>query len=225
LENSHDIKRSGCDFWHAKAINARILLYPFALSPHLPISICYNEHTGEAVKHHSSLVTRHSREQAIPTIYAIGFTQLALAEFIALLRGAGVDVLIDTRLRNTSQLAGWAKPDDLAFLLREGFGIAFEHIESFAPTGELLHGYRASHDWDTYAAAYRALLIQREAAATGRALLAHFRAPCLLCSEPTPDRCHRRLLAEYLAEELGGIVTTHLLGARALKQASRRKHA
>ena len=185
--------------------------------------MCYNEHTGEGVTHQALLVTRHSEEQAIPTIYTIGFTQLALAEFVALLHGAGVDALIDTRLRNTSQLAGWAKRDDLAFLLREGFGIAYEHIESFAPTDALLDSYRASRDWDAYAAAYRALLVQREAATTGRALLARYRAPCLLCSEPTPNRCHRRLLAEYLAEELDGIVTTHLLGTQALKPVSRRK--
>jgi uncharacterized protein (DUF488 family) len=133
-----------------------------------------------------------------------------------------VDALIDTRLRNTSQLAGWAKRDDLAFLLHEGFGITYEHVESFAPTDALLDGYRAGHDWEAYTAAYRTLLIQRDAAATGRTLLAQYQAPCLLCSEPTPDRCHRRLLAEYLAEELGGIVIAHLLGAQARKQASRR---
>jgi hypothetical protein len=101
--------------------------------------------------------------------------------------------------------------------------LAYEHIDSFAPAGALLNDYRASHDWDANAAAYRALLIQRDAATTGRALLARYRAPCLLYSEPTPDRCRLRLLAEYLDEELGGIVATHLLDAQALKQASRRK--
>jgi uncharacterized protein (DUF488 family) len=154
----------------------------------------------------------------MPTIYTIGFTQLSLAEFVGLLRGADVDVLVDTRLRNTSQLAGWAKRDDLAFLLREGFGIAYEHVQPFAPSDELLDGYRAAKDWDAYAAAYRALLVERGAGALGRELLARYRAPCLLCSEPTPDRCHRRLLAEYLAEQLGGIVVSHLLGPQALKQ-------
>jgi uncharacterized protein (DUF488 family) len=157
------------------------------------------------------------------TLYTIGFTQLALAEFIGLLRGAGVDALLDTRLRNTSQLAGWAKRDDLAFLLREGFGIAYEHVEPFAPTDALLDGYRAGRDWDAYAIAYRALLAERDVAAIGRDLLRRYRSPCLLCSEPTPDRCHRRLLAEYLAEQLGGIVVAHLLGTQATKQISKRK--
>jgi uncharacterized protein (DUF488 family) len=160
-------------------------------------------------------------EQIMPTLYTIGFTQLALAEFIGLLRGAGVDAVIDTRLRNTSQLAGWAKRDDLAFLLREGFGMAYEHVEPFAPTDELLDGYRSGRDWDSYAAAYRALLAERDAATIGRALLERYHAPCLLCSEPTPDRCHRRLLAEYLAQQLRGIVITHLLGPQAIRQAER----
>jgi uncharacterized protein (DUF488 family) len=151
------------------------------------------------------------------TLYTIGFTQLGLAEFIGLLRGAGVDALIDTRLRNTSQLAGWAKRDDLAFLLREGFGIAYEHVEPFAPTDTLLDGYRANRDWEAYAAAYGTLLAQRDAAIIGRDLLRRYQSPCLLCSEPTPDYCHRRLLAEYLNQKLGGIVVTHLLAQRVQK--------
>lgn len=159
------------------------------------------------------------------TIYTIGFTQLALAEFIRLLRGADVDALIDTRLRNTSQLAGWAKRDDLAFLLREGFSIAYDHVELFAPTDALLDGYRANRDWDAYAAAYCALLAERDAAAIGRDLLRRYDSPCLLCSEPTPDYCHRRLLAEYLSDQLGGIVVVHLLGSQAIRQLSKRKRA
>ena len=159
----------------------------------------------------------------MPTIYTIGFTQLSLAEFIGLLREARVDAVIDTRLRNTSQLAGWAKRDDLAFLLREGFGLAYEHIEPFAPTDDLLDGYRASRDWDAYAASYRALLIERDAAAIGRNLLSRYQAPCLLCSEATPEHCHRRLLAEYLSEQLGGIVVEHLLGTQAVRLNKKRR--
>lgn len=159
----------------------------------------------------------------MPAIYTIGFTQLALAEFVGLLRGASVDGVVDTRLRNTSQLAGWAKRDDLAFLLPEGFGIAYEHILPFAPTDELLDGYRAGGDWESYTTAYRALLAERGAEAIGRDLLGRYSAPCLLCSEPTPERCHRRLLAEYLAEQLGGIVVTHLVGAQVAQQAQRKR--
>ena len=159
----------------------------------------------------------------MPTLYTIGFTQLPLAEFVGLLRGAGADAVVDIRLRNTSQLAGWAKRDDLAFLLREGFGIAYEHIPLFAPNDDLLDRYRADRDWDAYVPAYHTLLAQRPILALGRDLFARYHAPCLLCSEPTPDRCHRRLLAEYLAEQLGGIVVSHLLSERAANQPARKK--
>ncbi|MFL5803950.1 MAG: DUF488 family protein [Roseiflexaceae bacterium] len=159
----------------------------------------------------------------MPNLYTIGFTQLPLAEFIGLLRGAGVDAVVDIRLRNTSQLAGWAKRDDLSFLLREGFSIAYEHVPLFAPTDELLDRYHADRDWDAYVPVYRALLAARPILELGRDLLDRYRAPCLLCSEPTPDRCHRRLLAEYLAEHLHGVVVTHLLGERATKQPTKNR--
>jgi uncharacterized protein (DUF488 family) len=156
----------------------------------------------------------------LPTLYTIGFTQLALGEFVGLLRGARVDAVIDIRLRNTSQLAGWAKRDDLAFLLREGFGIAYEHIPLFAPSDELLDRYHADRDWEAYVPIFNGLLETRPTVALGRELFERYRAPCLLCSEPTPEHCHRRLLAEYLAEHLGGIEVTHLLSERASKPKS-----
>src|SRR5262245_31747998 len=159
----------------------------------------------------------------MPTIYTIGFTQLSLAEFIGLLRGAGVDALVDTRLRNTSQLAGWAKRDDLAFLLREGFGIAYEHIPPFAPSDELLDRYHSDRDWEAYVPIYRDLLATRPILDLARGMFERYQAPCLLCSEPTPDRCHRRLLAEYLAEHLHGVVVTHLQAERAAKQPKQNK--
>jgi uncharacterized protein (DUF488 family) len=154
----------------------------------------------------------------VPNLYTIGFTQLPLAEFIGQLRGASVDAVVDIRLRNTSQLAGWAKRDDLAFLLREGFGIAYEHIPLFAPSDELLDRYHDDHDWDSYIPVYQALLAARPILDLGRDIFARYQAPCLLCSEPTPDRCHRRLLAEYLAEHLHGVAVAHLLAERAAKQ-------
>ena len=159
----------------------------------------------------------------MPNLYTIGFTQLALSEFVGLLRGAGVDAVIDIRLRNTSQLAGWAKRDDLDFLLREGFGIAYEHIPLFAPSDELLDSYHADRDWDAYVSIYQGLLAERPILDLGRELLERYRAPCLLCSEPTPDRCHRRLLAEYLEKKLGGIVVTHLLSERAAKPPGKKR--
>ena len=144
------------------------------------------------------------------TIFTIGHTQKSLERFIRLLQDAEVDAVIDIRLRNTSQLAGFAKRDDLAFILRNGFGIEYQHCLELAPTGEILDAYKADGDWSAYERAFRLLLAERDAVAIGRELLARHRRPCLLCSEPTADHCHRRLVIEWWAEHLHDLEVIHL---------------
>lgn len=144
------------------------------------------------------------------TIYTIGYTQKKLEQFIRLLQEAGVDAIIDIRLRNTSQLAGFAKRDDLAFLLREGFGIEYEHRPELAPTPEIFDAYKTDGDWSAYERAFLPLLAKRDVQAVGHELLAHYQRPCLLCSEPTADRCHRRLVAEWWAGRLPDLEVVHL---------------
>jgi uncharacterized protein (DUF488 family) len=146
----------------------------------------------------------------MPTVYTIGYKGQALAKFIGQLRAAGVDAVIDVRLRNTSHLAGYTKRDDLAFLLREGFGLAYEHHPDLAPTPEILDDYHADGDWLAYEARFLPVLQERAAEAVGRDILAHYRAPCLLCAEPSADRCHRRLVAEYWAAHLPEVSIVHL---------------
>jgi len=148
---------------------------------------------------------------AMPTICTIGTTQKSLESFIRLLQGAGVDAVIDVRLRNTSQLAGFAKRDDLAFLLREGFGIQYEHRPELAPSPEILDAYKAGRDWPAYEREFLALLARRGAGEIGRELLAQYRCPCLLCAEPQPHRCHRRLIAEWWARQIPGLEVVHLV--------------
>jgi len=146
----------------------------------------------------------------MPTIYTIGYKEKPLATFIGQLREAGVDAVIDVRLRNTSHLAGYTKRDDLAFLLREGFGIAYEHQPELAPTPEIRDAYRSGGDWPAYVADFVPLLEERAAQEVGRAILARYRAPCLLCAEPTAEHCHRRLVAEYWAAHVPGLTIVHL---------------
>jgi uncharacterized protein (DUF488 family) len=143
-------------------------------------------------------------------LYTIGHTQKTLEEFIRLLQAAGVDAIIDIRLRNTSQLAGFAKRDDLAFLLREGFGIDYEHRPELAPTAAILDAYKSEGDWAAYEHHFLPLLAEREAQILGDELLARYRQPCLLCAEPLPERCHRRLVAEWWAEHLADVEVVHL---------------
>lgn len=147
----------------------------------------------------------------MPTICTIGHTKKTLERFIRLLREADVDAVVDIRLRNTSQLAGFAKRDDLAFLLREGFGIEYEHRPDLAPSAEILDAYKLDKDWLAYESAFRPLLEERGAEAIGWEVLSRYGRPCLLCAEPMPEHCHRRLVAEWWAEQLSDLEVIHLI--------------
>jgi uncharacterized protein (DUF488 family) len=146
----------------------------------------------------------------MPTVYTIGYERRALSDLIGALRGAGVDAVIDIRLRNTSQLAGYTKRDDLAFLLQQGFGIAYEHHPELAPTGEILDAIHADHDWSAYETRFRALLAERQSETVGRDILARYHAPCLLCHEASAEHCHRRLVAERWAAHIPDLKVVHL---------------
>jgi uncharacterized protein (DUF488 family) len=143
-------------------------------------------------------------------IHTIGFTKKSAAEFFEILRRAGIQRLIDVRLNNTSQLAGFAKRDDLQYFLREICGADYVHEPFLAPTEDILDAYKKKEiDWGEYARRYRELLVSRVAEnAIDRGL---FELPAvLLCSEPTAEHCHRRLAAEYLAECWGEVKIVHL---------------
>lgn len=133
------------------------------------------------------------------TFYTIGFTKKSAEQFFELLKKNAVKKLIDIRISNGSQLAGFAKGKDLAYFLREICGIGYRHIEDFAPTKELLSDW---HDkkvsWSEYEKIYRGLLDSRHIA--NKYDINSFDGACFLCSEETPEQCHRRLLVEYFAE-------------------------
>jgi uncharacterized protein (DUF488 family) len=146
----------------------------------------------------------------MPVIYTIGFTKKSLEQFIGLLRAAGVEWVIDVRLRNTSQLAGWSKYPDFPYLLQAGFGVNYEHHPDFAPTDELLDRYKKDRDWPSYESDFNSLLQTRNPHEAARSLIDR-RAICLLCTEPEADKCHRRLVADYLARVGGSdVVIKHL---------------
>jgi uncharacterized protein (DUF488 family) len=150
------------------------------------------------------------RNKQVTILYTIGYQRKPLATFIGQLQEASVDAVIDVRLRNTSHLAGYTKRDDLAFLLREGFGIAYEHHPDLAPTPDIFDAYRDDQDWAAYEARFLPLLEERSAEGVGRGILTRYHAPCLLCAEPTPEHCHRRLVAEYWAAHLPELTIVHL---------------
>jgi len=148
----------------------------------------------------------------LETLCTIGYTKSSLEGFIGRLRAAGVDAVIDIRLNNTSQLAGFSKKDDLAYLLREGFGIDYVHLEEMAPSPEVLDAFKKSKDWNAYESGYRKLIDKRDMAAKLVATVEKhgWESPCLLCAEPTSEHCHRRLLAEAVQRNVDGLEVIHL---------------
>ncbi|MBN1581010.1 MAG: DUF488 domain-containing protein [Anaerolineae bacterium] len=146
----------------------------------------------------------------MPVVYTIGYKGKSLETFITQLRTAHVDAIIDIRLRNTSHLAGYTKKDTLAFLLPEGFGIAYEHHPELAPTSQIMDAYRQNADWAAYQSRFLPLLQERACEEVGQAILQRYHAPCLLCAEPTAQQCHRRLVAEYWTAHLPELTIVHL---------------
>ena len=143
-------------------------------------------------------------------VYSIGFTQKSAAEFFGLLRRAGVKRLIDVRLNNISQLAGFTKRDDLAFFVKELCGADYLHEPLLAPTQDMLGAYKkAKGSWADYERQFLRLMADRKIETQlDRGL---FAAPAaLLCSEPTPEHCHRRLVVEYLQDKWKDLTAIHL---------------
>ena len=143
-------------------------------------------------------------------IHTIGFTKKSAAEFFGLLRQAGIKRLIDVRLNNTSQLAAFTKRADLEFFLKEICGADYHHRPELSPTKDILDAYKKKAlPWEQYQVRFLALLEQREVERSLQRQL--FDVPAvLLCSEPTADRCHKRIVAEYLAEKWPEVSIIHL---------------
>jgi len=141
-------------------------------------------------------------------LYTIGFTKRSAEDFFTTVKNSGARRLVDVRLNNSSQLAGFSKRDDLKYFLKAICGMEYEHLPDLAPTQDLLDGYRSGKDWLAYEQKFLALMAEREVEnAVAREVIEE---ACLLCSEPTAERCHRRLVAEYLQAKWGGVEIVHL---------------
>ncbi|WP_405440888.1 DUF488 domain-containing protein [Streptomyces niveus] len=142
-------------------------------------------------------------------IYTIGFTKKSAEKFFGLLREAGVAALVDVRLNNVSQLSGFAKRDDLRYFLGEICGARYTHRTELAPTKEMLDAYKKQGvGWAAYEEQFLELMKVRQIEdAVRREALDN---AVLLCSEDDARHCHRRLVAEYLAEQWDDVVIEHL---------------
>lgn len=142
-------------------------------------------------------------------VYTIGFTKKSASEFFELLQKSGAKRVVDVRLNNVSQLAGFAKKNDLEYFLREICKMDYVHLPDLAPTKEMLDAYRSGHrDWQIYERQFLELMDDRSIAKKSiKRIIAN---ACLLCSEDTPEHCHRRLVAEYLHRHWGNVEIVHL---------------
>jgi len=156
----------------------------------------------------------------------IGFAGKTAEEFFRLLQEARVEKLIDVRLNRGGQLSGFAKYPDLEYFLQELASIAYSHEPQLAPTAELLDAYRDNKDWAAYETGFLALMQKRGIPQAFDASAWAQRAT-LLCSEPGPEKCHRRLVADLLAAHWRAqghnIEISHLIATRAKSSKTRQK--
>lgn len=142
-------------------------------------------------------------------LYTIGFTKTTAESFFTRLTNAGVKKVIDVRLNNVSQLAGFAKKDDLRYFLKAICHIEYEHRPELAPTQEMLDEYKKRRGaWVTYEERFLELMAQRKVEETISPSTVD--QACLLCSEAKPHHCHRRLVAEYWKKKWGDLEIIHL---------------
>ncbi len=135
-------------------------------------------------------------------VYTIGFTKKNAKYFFETLKSSGAKRIVDVRLNNVSQLAGFSKRDDLAYFLRAICQMEYVHVPILAPTQDILDAYKKNKgDWSVYERQFMQLMRQRDIASViDKSIIAD---GCLLCSEDTPTHCHRRLVLEYLASAWG----------------------
>lgn len=142
-------------------------------------------------------------------IFTIGFTKTSAESFFERIKKSGTKKVVDVRLNNVSQLAGFAKMQDLRFFLKAICGVEYDHRLELAPTQDMLDQYKKEDgDWSSYERKFLDLISSRRIEKTiPRDALSD---ACLLCSEDKPHHCHRRLIAEYLRECWGGVEIINL---------------
>lgn len=141
-------------------------------------------------------------------LFTIGFTKTTAEDFFDRLKKSGARKIVDVRLNNVSQLAGFAKRDDLRYFAKAICGAGYEHRPELAPTQDILDAYKKNKgSWDEYEEKFHKLMVDRKIERIDPATLAD---GCLLCSEDAPEHCHRRLVAEYLRKKWGDVEIVHL---------------
>lgn len=144
-------------------------------------------------------------------IHTIGFTKKSARKFFELISNSGAKRVVDVRLNNVSQLAGFAKKEDLKYFLEKICGVAYVHEPLLAPTQPMLDEYKKNGgDWSVYEARFYDLLAVRAVEKNvPKELISD---GCLLCSEDKPHHCHRRIVAEYFKSHWPDDISINHLG-------------
>ena len=144
-------------------------------------------------------------------IYTLGFTKKTAKQFFSILNENNIDTVVDVRLNNSSQLAGFSKYPDIEFFLDKICNIKYRHDLHFAPNDSTLTRYKKKQiSWEEYEKEFAQTMLERKITAYIRANYTSKDSICLLCSEPTPENCHRRLVANYFKESLHEAQIIHL---------------
>jgi uncharacterized protein (DUF488 family) len=146
----------------------------------------------------------------IKSIYTIGYTKKSLEEFASLIIQNNITKIIDVRLKTNSQLAGFAKASDLKYILENFLHIEYFHEPKLSPTEDIFKKYRTDKNWDEYVTSFNELMKERKINEIIDCIISDSNAICLLCSEDTPDKCHRRLIVEYYKQFNNLIKIKHL---------------
>ena len=143
-------------------------------------------------------------------IYTIGFTGKRASTFFQLLKAESIEQLVDVRLNNTSQLSGFSKRDDLEYFLKEICNVEYKHETLLAPTQEMLDAFKkAKGEWTDYQSQFLSLMATRQIENNIPRELFRQRT-VLLCSESSPEHCHRKMVVDYLCSNWGDVQSQHL---------------
>ena len=144
-------------------------------------------------------------------IFTIGFTKMTAEEFFTCLERNHVKKVVDVRLFNRSQLLGFSKYPDIEYFLRNLSNIDYFQDLQFAPSEMVLDSYKKKYiDWQGYEEAFAAQMNVHD---IDEYILKNYAGEedyCLLCTEVSPENCHRRLVAEKIREVLGDVEIIHL---------------
>jgi uncharacterized protein (DUF488 family) len=144
-------------------------------------------------------------------LYTIGFTEKSAESFFGLLNASSVNLLVDIRLRPDGQLSGFAKKGDLPYFLRELADCGYLHLPILTPEDGILKCYREDKNWNRYVERFEGLMDERGVPETLDRSMFETQTCCLLCSEASPDRCHRGLIADRLAKSWNSVEVIHLI--------------